>query len=707
MVTRWIHGGLRGAASLGLLFGLLANSFWATKDVPHVLAAECTVTAESITLPRVKSERFEIQDLLALGTDDVWVTGLWGDYADSQHAFVLHREGTQWVDRTPPEDANIRGETERQRGLNGERAEDEARAENLWGSGRALLGGTSATDAWYVSETGTASHWDGAGWAVDSGFPSRSYTSLSARSETDIWLTAQDDARPNQALFTHREGTVWKPVDGPSFSDTAAVWDVRALSNKNAWAVGGVGQNKDSRALILQWDGKTWSEVASTTKKGTQLRALAVIGKNDIWAVGWKYKGNRKRPLTMHWDGARWKIIPSEVQVRQYYNVGLTSVTAIGPDNVWAVGNVGYGPMTLHWNGTRWRRVEDKSAPADSGKIVATAGDLLWVASQKGLVVGMDGHWQDANLPWFGYHTGVLSRLHAFAPDDIWAVGDTVQHWDGTAWQLVTLPKFIDESVTFGAISGRVSNDLWVLAEGPNQIYTHLWFVVHWDGATWTRVTDIHNFGRNWITDMAVFASNDILLSGSAYGGGSTSMLLEHWDGATWTQVVIPDSPPPMGRSLVRLYVRGTHDVWAAGTSTLHWDGVNWSVSTDADTQALGFVGEDEIWGVGEKEFLHFDGSGWEAVSSALPQNPYLDYEGFAVLAPDNVYALPRTNNPNAPYGEKIQHWDGNTWQVVDGVENVAPAWDVAVTGDNEFWTVGADGMFGNSFVRRYRQVCE
>ncbi|HLJ80894.1 MAG TPA: hypothetical protein VKT52_05360, partial [Ktedonobacterales bacterium] len=112
-----------------------------------------------------------------------------------------------------------------------------------------------------------------------------------------------------------------------------------------------------------------WSAYAGPNQ-GTgnnTLNAVATVPNSaQVWAVG-EYvdatSGNWQT-LIERFDGTRWSIVPSpNVLSADNY---LTSVAAISPNSVWAVGYSGSNnPLTLieHWNGTSWSIVASPSVP--------------------------------------------------------------------------------------------------------------------------------------------------------------------------------------------------------------------------------------------------------------------------------------------------------------------------------------------------------
>jgi hypothetical protein len=71
--------------------------------------------------------------------------------------------------------------------------------------------------------------------------------------------------------------------------------------------------------------------------------------------------------------------------------------------------------------------------------------------------------------------------IAATGPDDAWAVGTgpccapdgrKISHWDGTAWQPVTLPDGIED---VHAISATAANDVWLMGWNGDAPVTLHW----------------------------------------------------------------------------------------------------------------------------------------------------------------------------------------------------------------------------------------
>jgi len=291
----------------------------------------------------------------------------------------------------------------------------------------------SPTEVWAVGALGEsnlehtlAEHWDGRRWRVvptpDIGANSHLY-GVAALAADDVWVVGD---RQEQALVEHWDGARWRVVASPSPEGyPSALRGVVALSRRDIWAVGATATG----TLVEHWDGARWRVVASPSPGGSGasngLLAVAGVSARDVWAVGWT-TGQYREPLAEHWDGRRWRAVSIPIPGPPTALSLLAAVTAVAPDNAWAVGSYGYpaggGPVIEHWDGRRWWVVPGPSVPPDS----------------------------------------VLSGIASASARDIWAVGGPViEHWDGTVWRRVPGPDGGD----VGALTVGPAGDVW--AVGP------------------------------------------------------------------------------------------------------------------------------------------------------------------------------------------------------------------------------------------------
>ena len=333
----------------------------------------------------------------------------------------------------------------------------------------------------------------------------------------------------------------------------------------------------------------------------------------------------------------------------------LQGITAVSPQNVWAVGWAGdpngppYVKHTLiqRFNGTAWRIVPSPNVPN---------------------------------------HT--LNELHsvsAASANDVWAVGGShdgtlpsrtlTQHWDGTKWTIVPSPNFANQLNELRGVAAISADDVWAVGytsgtetEGPIDT-----LVLHWDGVSWTRVPSPNITGAaNQLLGIAAISPNDIWAVGYA-GGAPLSM---HWNGSAWSLVPVQGDAGGSGDWLTAVSGAASNDVWAVGigrgffsnrafATIRHWDGVYW-------TQKV--------------------------CRAASSSNPPPDYEGggpdayftgISAAAANDVRAVGVSGS-----GPMILHWDGSAWTTVThprAFPNSAALRGVATLSDGSAWSAGVD----------------
>jgi hypothetical protein len=164
-------------------------------------------------------------------------------------------------------------------------------------------------------------------------------------------------------------------------------WSVSGDASDDVWAVGQDG--------IARWNGTRWHIVGGTPKGDGGPFAIEAIAPNDVWVVGTHYVHTAadliiQHTFTEHWNGTSWTIVPSPNRGTPIANGRLTAVTAVGHDDVWAVGTWGKGAfdrtLVMHWNGVRWS-IKRSPNPEVYGILNAVGGVVgtrhLWAVGYK------------------------------------------------------------------------------------------------------------------------------------------------------------------------------------------------------------------------------------------------------------------------------------------------------------------------------------
>jgi hypothetical protein len=170
---------------------------------------------------------------------------------------------------------------------------------------------------------------------------------------------------------------------------------------------------------------------------------------------------------------------------------------------------------------------------------------------------------------------------------------------------------------------------------------------------------------------------------------GQTRTLTQHWDGEAWTIVPSPN-------------------VGSGGISVLEAAEAN----SSTDTWAVGyFTVEGSGEGTARTLVEHWDGGEWKVVPSpnaGLEKGGNGRLSDVFALASDDVWAVgshfPETEFPTLQ--PLIEHWDGNSWEVVPGPSRSPGPWSepkaVSGTGPADIWAVGVrDAQVGENFTER------
>ncbi len=345
-----------------------------------------------------------------------------------------------------------------------------------------------------------------------------------AISANDVWAVgaAINGGTKQDSYFTlaeHWNGSAWSVVPTPAnLGDyDNFLYDVAAVSTNDVWAVGYYYNSQITYTLILHWNGSAWSVVSSPNQGSgnNTLSGIAEVSANDIWAVGSYTNGSSSNTLFEHWNGSAWSVFNSTQAG------GLGGVAVVSANDIWAVGaisiNGGYFGLTEHWNGSAWSLV----AAANPGS------------------------------------SNSLTKVTAVSTNDVWAVGSygspantLFEHWNGSAWNVVSSPNPGSFENYLEDITAVSTNDVWAVGLYRTSIYVNpeLSFIEHWNGSAWSLVTSANpSTSEDILRGISAISANDIWAVGQ-YGNSDPSevsyTLAEHYNpcsGApTSTPVHIP-----------------------------------------------------------------------------------------------------------------------------------------------------------------------
>jgi S-layer homology domain len=374
-------------------------------------------------------------------------------------------------------------------------------------------------------------------------------------------ITGQSSANPQGNMNGPVDCGTWDivpdPGGGPAGND---LYGVAVVSESDIWAVGlYLYTTTIAHTLVERWDGSAWNFVPSPNfgPGSNVLAEVAAVSGTDVWAVGYyseSYGGAPVHTLIEHWDGSAWNIVPGPDPESGY----LDGVAVVSESDVWAVGHyydhtVGQEYTLIeHWNGNTWNIVPSPNFGSGDdnllkGVAVVSGTDVWAVGSYYNPTVGQtliehwDGSaWNIIPSPNLGSGDNLLLGVAAVFGTDVWAVGEyseasgaptqtLVEHWDGSAWNVVPSPNFGSSYNHLGgvAVSG---SDVWAVGYYCNPNICHT-LIEHWDGSAWNVVPSPSPEGySDYLGGVAVVSGSDVWAVGYYYGDGDrTNTLIEHY----------------------------------------------------------------------------------------------------------------------------------------------------------------------------------
>lgn len=168
----------------------------------------------------------------------------------------------------------------------------------------------------------------------------------------------------------HRSAEGWRQDMVPESVQGASLYGVWGMADGTAVAVGGGLLESNEYAVVLHYDGQSWTRADTSHIPTKNLRAVWGSASDNYFAVG-------DDGAIAHFDGAEWRPSNSNVNDR------LSGIYGNGPNEIYAVGGTGRG-LVLRWNGSSWVAFDE---PAVSLRAVwSSPGNHLYVAGEVGFV---------------------------------------------------------------------------------------------------------------------------------------------------------------------------------------------------------------------------------------------------------------------------------------------------------------------------------
>lgn len=266
----------------------------------------------------------------------------------------------------------------------------------------------------------------------------------------------------------------WVHIESGTSANLRAVW---GSGPADVWAVGDSSVSGSGKCgTVLRWDGRSWRDVELPTRADRRecaLRCVGGTGPDDVWVAG-------DQDQVLRWNGSAWSSVQGP---KATYGRWTTCGTGPG-GQLWLLGD--YGSFS-RWSGTAWineRVLGRDESPFEAGPyfrgtisgLWTNATGAAWVVGT-GMAAGTIARWD--GRAWEKSFTSqqVLRAVWGAAPDNAWAVGQSVAllHWDGRGW--TGLSSLGSHNLALNAIWGSSASDVWVAGD-----HGAVW---HWDGTQW------------------------------------------------------------------------------------------------------------------------------------------------------------------------------------------------------------------------------
>ena len=452
----------------------------------------------------------------------LYLTAIWGSgpddiFAVGQEGMVLHYDGASWE-----------------------------LSYDLWGSGHVLLQavwGSGPTDVFAVGDS-MIIHYDGSDWSTMPAPDASNLNAVWGRSPTDVYAAGSVD---NHGAVLHYDGQAWSVV----FSAATSA-PLRGLHGVGAAGLIAVGDN----GVVVRFDGSAWSEEPAAESQFNLGSSVWGSGPTDVFAAG--------NDGIQHYDGQSWTLMPSS-------SGAAKALWGSGPADVFAASNDGI----QHYDGQSWTLMPSSSKAAKA--LWGSGPTDVFAAGRDCKISHYDGSsWSpmDAGLDPCPLSHGEFSGLWGTGPQDVYAIGsgqilegNSFVHYDGESWSTVDVSPL---QIRFGtALWGKGSQDIYAAGSFcPVSSPEPCSALLHFDGTTWELVTlpDVGGAGELLIYGLWGSGPSDVYAVGGSvfYVDGvprpNPRGIIYHFDGQGWTKMV-----SGAGARLSGVWGSGQDDVFVIG----------------------------------------------------------------------------------------------------------------------------------------------
>jgi hypothetical protein len=299
-------------------------------------------------------------------------------------------------------------------------------------------------------------------------------------------------------------------------------------------------------------------------------------------------------------------------------------------------------------------------APATAGAVASATGPRAPVAGPRAPAT----------------FAGFLNDAACITATDCWAFGQTsaqhavAEHWDGSAWAMVSVASPHGASSTYlPSVSCTSRTNCWAVGQYQQSTGRQAAYAEHWDGTAWSPVAVPAPAGS------AISLLNSVSCAGKAscwaVGTGSPTTFMERWNGHAWT--VVRSRGLGGGANPERVACPSATDCWLSG------------LRIRGGSSSGTLVG-------------HWTASGWAAVPTPTSHIPADSLLGISCHAAACMAVGSRGNS-----SPLAQRWNGSAWTVTSTGSVRAVLYAVSCASPGSCMAVGGtNGGNGRVFTERW-----
>jgi hypothetical protein len=479
-------------------------------------------------------------------------------------------------------------------------------------------------------EVGMAVRWNGTAWSAVSvpGAEAEGPSSLVGVSCPGWSLCMAVGSYRNveskkQDLALVWNGTAWAGADLPSY-DSSELAAVSCGSESSCVAVGRDAGASAEPTHVLRWNGTSWEAEPPADyldASGVTLMSVSCFSSEECNATGTASYGALSQSNAMlAYDGGGW--FAAEMRGS---GAGLRGISCLSAESCAAVGDSDEPAPT---SAAVWALTDEEWKAVDTaGAKNAYLADVSCIAEEDCVMVGRQGEWpfKPFAATWQGESLstqatarppGRSSNLEAVScAKSSWCVaagyswadlgpGPTqplIEIWDGSSWQLASIPLPGTAVATFlrdvSCSSFVACSAVGSYVDGSGVSHG---LIVRWNGLAWSHSSISPPSGSGYRLDgISCTSSIACTAVGSATNAsdGSTGALAARWNGASWAVETVPLPEGKVGSGLEDVdcfastrCVASGQSMDAAGTSPLivAWTQGTWEVETALNAVAEG-----------------------------------------------------------------------------------------------------------------------